>query len=130
MKIQISIDGTPYEIEVEETDEEAHLASLSASQARATIQSTILPTASAPSPSVESEGGLNESKLCRSPVAGIVMQVHVQAGDYLEAENLTVTLEAMKMETKVNAPFSGTVKSIHVGPGEAVKLNQILVEFF
>ncbi len=40
-----------------------------------------------------------------------------------------MVLEAMKMETSVIAPIAGQVKSVKVAPGEAVKLNQILVEF-
>jgi biotin carboxyl carrier protein len=35
----------------------------------------------------------------------------------------------MKMETSVIAPIAGKVKSVKVAPREAVKLNQILVEF-
>jgi methylmalonyl-CoA carboxyltransferase small subunit len=42
---------------------------------------------------------------------------------------LIVVLEAMKMETSVTAPIAGTIKSVNVVPGQAVKLNQILVEF-
>ena len=47
----------------------------------------------------------------------------------LQLDDLLVVLEAMKMETSVTAPIAGKVKSVKVAPGEAVKLNQILVEF-
>jgi len=40
-----------------------------------------------------------------------------------------IVLEAMKMETNVTAPVAGKVKSVNVQPGDAVKVNQILVEF-
>jgi biotin carboxyl carrier protein len=40
-----------------------------------------------------------------------------------------MVLEAMKMETNVTAHLPGTVKSVHVAPGDSVKVNQILVEF-
>jgi methylmalonyl-CoA carboxyltransferase small subunit len=40
-----------------------------------------------------------------------------------------LVLEAMKMETNVTAPVSGKVKSVTVKPGDAVKVNQVLVEF-
>jgi methylmalonyl-CoA carboxyltransferase small subunit len=71
----------------------------------------------------------DESKVCRSPVAGIVVRVCVQAGEELQLDDLLVVLEAMKMETSVTAPIAGKVKSVNAAPGEAVKLNQILVEF-
>jgi biotin carboxyl carrier protein len=40
-----------------------------------------------------------------------------------------MVLEAMKMETNVTAPRTGIVKSVHMAPGDSVKLNQIVVEF-
>ena len=48
---------------------------------------------------------------------------------YHAAGALMVVLEAMKMETNVTAPRAGTVKSVHVTPGDPVKVNQLLVEF-
>jgi len=38
-------------------------------------------------------------------------------------------LEAMKMETNVTSPVSGTVKAVHVAQGDAVQVGQVLVEF-
>jgi biotin carboxyl carrier protein len=40
-----------------------------------------------------------------------------------------IVLEAMKMETNVTSPVAGKVKSVNVKAGDAVKVNQILVEF-
>jgi methylmalonyl-CoA carboxyltransferase small subunit len=130
LRIQISIDGTIYEVEVEDMEDAATLVSQSLpSLARTTIQSTVVPTAPKPtSPSVD-EDCIDESKICRSPMAGIVMRVHVQVGEELQVDDVIVLLEAMKMETKVSAPSSGKLKSVKVAPGDAVKLNQILIEF-
>ncbi len=62
-------------------------------------------------------------------MAGIVIRVHAQAGKELQANDLIVVLEAMKMETRISAPAAGKIKSLKVAPGDAVKLNQILAEF-
>jgi methylmalonyl-CoA carboxyltransferase small subunit len=43
--------------------------------------------------------------------------------------DLMLVLEAMKMETNVTAPGTGVVKAIKVQPQDAVKANQVLVEF-
>ena len=40
-----------------------------------------------------------------------------------------LVLEAMKMETSIVAAADGKVKSVRVAQGEAVKVNQILLEF-
>jgi methylmalonyl-CoA carboxyltransferase small subunit len=71
----------------------------------------------------------HEAKLCRSPLAGIVVHVQVSMGQQLRVNDLMVVLEAMKMETTLTSPLEGTLKSVNVAPGESVKLNQVLVEF-
>lgn len=128
MKIQIAIGGRAYEVEVDVEGGEDHLGVPGHLPAgTATIQSTRVPTA--PRPHSPSEVDTDESRVCRSPVAGIVARVCVHPGDALHLDDLLVVLEAMKMETSVTAPIAGKVKSVKVAPGEAVKLNQVLVEF-
>jgi methylmalonyl-CoA carboxyltransferase small subunit len=128
LKIRILVDGTAYEVEVQETEGDSSLASASP-PVRTTVQSTVLATAAKPSNDSEDGDNVDESKVCRSPVAGIVMRVHVQAGDELKVDDLIVVLEAMKMETRIGSPVAGRLKSIKVAPGDAVRLNQILMDF-
>jgi len=58
-----------------------------------------------------------------------VVRVEVKPGQSLEANDLMVVLEAMKMETNVTAPIAGQVKAVNVSSRDAVKMNEILVEF-
>jgi len=129
VKLQISIDGTLYEAEVEVAQEDypPQTQDNRPAPATATIQSTVLRTPPKPGSSLESN--VDESKLCRSPVAGIVVRVNVQPGQQLRANDLMVVLEAMKMETNVTAPIAGKLKSVNVSPRDSVKTNEILVEF-
>jgi methylmalonyl-CoA carboxyltransferase 1.3S subunit len=129
MKLEISIDGQRYEVEVEvtEEDETPRAQDNRPAPATATIQSTVLRTP--PKPGASSDPNVDESKLCRSPVAGIVVRVNVEPGQQLEVNDLMVVLEAMKMETNVTAPIVGKLKSVNVSPRDAVKINEILVEF-
>lgn len=128
MKIQIVVGGRAYEVEVDVEGDEGLRGVLGPLPAGAeTIQSTRVPTA--PRPHSPSDVDADESKVCRSPVAGIVVRVVVQPGEQLQLDGLLVVLEAMKMETSVTAPIAGIVKAVKVAAGEAVKLNQILVEF-
>ena len=128
MKIQIAIGGKAYEVEVDLEGDEGALGVPGPLPAGAAgIQSTRVPTA--PRPHSPSEVDSDESRVCRSPVAGIVARVCVQPGEQLQLDSLLVVLEAMKMETSVTAPIAGKVKAVKVAPGEAVKLNQILIEF-
>ena len=127
MKIQIVIGGKTYEVEVDVEGGEDQLGV--PGHLPAGPGSPVHAVSTAPRPHSPSEVDADESRVCRSPVAGIVVRVCVQPGEQLQLDDLLVVLEAMKMETSVMAPIAGKVKSVKVAPGEAVKLNQILVEF-
>jgi methylmalonyl-CoA carboxyltransferase 1.3S subunit len=129
MKLRISIDGQAYEVEVEaaEEDSPSQMQGNRPAPASATIQSTVL--RSPPKPGSSLDPDHREAKLCRSPLAGIVVQVAVEVGQQLQVNDLMVVLEAMKMETFVTAPMAGKLKSVNVAPRESVKLNQVLAEF-
>ena len=88
------------------------------------VQSSVLPTFSKPGLSV-----VDEAKVCRSPLAGVVARLHTSPGQQVQDSELLLVLDAMKMEIKITAQSAGVVKSILVVPGEAVKPGQILVHF-
>ena len=64
----------------------------------------------------------------RSPMPGKILEVRVELGDEVEANQTLVVLEAMKMENTLASGARARVKTIHVAPGELVELGQILVE--
>jgi methylmalonyl-CoA carboxyltransferase small subunit len=70
----------------------------------------------------------DESKLCRSPIAGVVVRVAAEVGKPVKAQDPLVVLEAMKMESSITAPRDGTPAVVHVKPGDAVKAGEVLVE--
>jgi len=129
MKLNIAIDGQMYEVEVEVAEDDDHPRMLDnrPTPAATTIQSVVLRTPHKPDSSLDPDD--REAKLCRSPLAGIVVHVPVAAGQYLQEPDLMVLLEAMKMETAITAPVEGKLKSVNVAPGESVMVNQVLVEF-
>jgi methylmalonyl-CoA carboxyltransferase small subunit len=86
----------------------------------------------APALHAQTAGGeehLDEHKVCRSPVTGIVISVNIGPGQAVQAGDLIVVLEAMKMETNLTAARAGKVKGINVAKGDAVKVGQVVVEF-
>jgi methylmalonyl-CoA carboxyltransferase small subunit len=91
------------------------------------VQSPQVPAARTESQVVEEN--VDEGKVCRSPVAGVVIKVNVKPGQAIQANDLMVVLEAMKMETNVTAPVEGKVKTVKVAQGDSVKVNQVVVEF-
>lgn len=62
-----------------------------------------------------------------SPLTALVVSVDVSVGQEVAAGDRLITLEAMKMNTIVNAPKAGTVTAIHVASADAVEEGQPLV---
>jgi biotin carboxyl carrier protein len=128
MKLQIGIDGKSYEVEVEITEEDNAPRAYLAPQAPATAVPSRAGVAPVQPKTAAPEAVADEAKVCRSPIAGVVIRVNAQAGQQIQPNDLLLVLEAMKMETNVTAPVAGKVKNITVQPGDAVQLNQVLVE--
>ncbi|MFC5928939.1 ATP-grasp domain-containing protein [Cryobacterium melibiosiphilum] len=61
----------------------------------------------------------------RSPMPGTVVAVHVATGDRVEAGQLLLTVEAMKMEHKLTATTAGIVR-ITLQAGGLVTLDQVV----
>jgi 3-methylcrotonyl-CoA carboxylase alpha subunit len=55
-----------------------------------------------------------------SPMPGVVAAVSVRAGDAVSRGQRLLVVEAMKMEHALNAPFAGTVTSLHAEVGQHV----------
>jgi methylmalonyl-CoA carboxyltransferase 1.3S subunit len=133
VKLNISVDGKNYEVDVE-VQEEEHGRSLGGyipphvPSSLAVVPATPVTAAPANDNARGPAAGVDEAKVCRSPIAGIVIKINAQIGQQLQANDLLLVLEAMKMETNVTAPVSGKVKDIFVRPGDGVTVNQVLVE--
>jgi len=62
-----------------------------------------------------------------APLAGNIFHVNVIAGDKVEAGDVIVVLEAMKMETEVRAQRSGVVAEVMVKVGDKVAVGDPLI---
>ncbi|WP_188454518.1 pyruvate carboxylase [Virgibacillus oceani] len=60
---------------------------------------------------------------------GTVVKVLCEKGDKVNKGDYLLINEAMKMETTVQAPFSGVIKEIYVKNGDALAVNDLLIEF-
>jgi len=134
VKLKIVVDGKTYEVDVEvaESDQPiygvAEYTPMSPARVPAPIPVPSAPTA--PSTSGESATtSVNEEKVCRSPISGIVVRIAAQPGQQIQVGDGILVLEAMKMETDITAPVAGKVKKINVSVGDSVQGGQILVEF-
>ena len=87
----------------------------------------------APPPSVESavrmaaQHGAHAEHVT-APMPGSVLAVRVKPGDEVEAGQVLLVLEAMKMENAVAAPAAGRVARVLVAPGGQVQRGETLIE--
>lgn len=64
----------------------------------------------------------------RAPMPGLVIDILVDEGETVSANQGLLVLEAMKMENELSAPSGGVVGKIHAQNGEAVEKDDLLVE--
>ena len=57
-----------------------------------------------------------------------VMSVSVEPGDQVEAGDVVIILESMKMEIPVMAEGTGTVRAVKIAPADVVQEGDVLVE--
>lgn len=74
-----------------------------------------------PSASVPAGEALN------APLAGNIFKVLVNEGDHVEAGEVVIIMEAMKMETEIRTISAGEVTSIHIKEGDSVTVGQALL---
>lgn len=57
---------------------------------------------------------------------GLIVKVLKNEGDKVEAGDVVIILEAMKMQNELHAKQAGKVKQILVKPGDSVEMRQVL----
>ena len=126
MKLKLTVDGKVYEVEVDVAEQEQPHPTYvpPAGQVRRE-------TNSGPAMPVRAGGEkvADESKVCRSPIAGVVVRAPVEVGQEIQVHDVLMVLEAMKMETQITAPIAGKIAKINAGVGDSVQSQQVLIEF-
>lgn len=70
----------------------------------------------------------NPDREIGAPLQGKLSAVMVKEGENINAGSPLFVIEAMKMESTVNAPSDGRVKSVHIPAGSMVDQNDLVVE--
>lgn len=113
--LKITVNGTPYDVQVEEVSGGAAPAAAPAAAPKA---APAAPKAAAPAAGAE---------VVSSPMPGTIMSIAVKAGQAVKKGDVLVVLEAMKMENEIMAPRDATVAAVHVNKGDSVESGTSLV---
>ena len=125
MKLKLTVDGKVYEVDVEVAEPEQPHPAYIPPAGHTRHETKSVPSAAAASGHTEV---VDESKVCRSPIAGVVVQTPVQVGQEIQVDDVLLVLEAMKMETQITAPVAGKVARINAAVGDSVQPKQVLIE--
>ncbi len=117
MKLTVTVNGITYAVEVEVEEERRQLGSIVFGSGHTSHQE----------PATASVQGVSANAVI-APLAGSVFKILVNQGDEIEAGQVLLILEAMKMETEITAPNAGVVTAVHVAVGDSVQGGQALVE--
>ena len=113
----ITVNGTVYEVSVEEGDGAAVAASPAATPKAAPAKKA---------PAKKAAAGTQGSVKVESPMPGKILKTPVNAGAAVKKGDVIIILEAMKMENEIVAPQDGTLVSVNVAVGQAVEAGEIL----
>ena len=116
-KFNIKVNGTAFEVEVEEV-KAAPVVKAAAAPAPAAKPAA----APAPAPAVVADGDTPVN----APMPGKIVKIVAEAGKAVKKGDVVLILEAMKMQNEITAPADGKLKSVNVAAGQSVKPGDVL----
>jgi biotin carboxyl carrier protein len=119
-KYNIKVNGTTYEVEVEEVKVE-----LASSQAPVAITQAP-PAKVAQVPKVQVKKTTTAGEKIECPIPGVVLKVNVSPGDSVKKGQVMFILEAMKMENEIMAPRDANIVEVNVAKGASVNTGDVL----
>lgn len=108
-KYRVNVNGTVYEVELEDITGAAPAAA---------------PVSTAPAAPVAAAPAGGEK--VNSPMPGNILSINVAVGDTVKKGQVLMILEAMKMENEIMCPCDGKVLSISTAKGSAVESGALL----
>ena len=125
-KFNVNVNGTLYEVEVEEIQAGAAAAParkpIPAAAPKAAAPKAAAPKAAPARPAAAPAG----AETVKAPMPGNILEVRVKDGQAVQAGDVLFILEAMKMENEIMAPVAGTVSGVAVQKGSAVATGAVL----
>ena len=123
-KFNITVNGTAYEVEVEEVKDKVAAAPNAAAPAP---KAAPAPAAAPAAPAKAAvAAGAGEHSI-DAPMPGKIVKLVASEGQAVKAGDVLLILEAMKMQNEIAADADGVVKTFNVTAGQSVKVHDSLV---
>ncbi|MDE6626512.1 MAG: biotin/lipoyl-binding protein [Lachnospiraceae bacterium] len=118
---RITVNGTAYDVAVEELG--ANAAPAPAVPVAAPVAAA---PAAAPAPAAPAASGSEGAVKIAAPMPGKILAIKANVGQAVKRGDVVMILEAMKMENEITAPEDGTVAGINVAVGDNVESGDTL----
>ena len=125
-KYTITVNGTAYEVEVEEAGVVASAPKAAPAPAPKAAPAPAPKAAPAPAPKAAAPVAAGATTVS-APMPGKVLSVNVKAGDAVKSGDVLLILEAMKMQNEIMAPADGTVSDVRVSAGQTVATGDVMI---
>ena len=114
----ITVNGTTYEVQVEELD--------ATSQKKSPVPKTAIASVPKAAP-VSAVSAATGKVTVKSPMPGSIVKINVSVGDTVKKGAVLCVLEAMKMENEIVSPEDGVIASVNTSKGASVNSGDILI---
>jgi biotin carboxyl carrier protein len=139
MKYKVTIQGKSYVVEIEDIHARPVIAYVEGIRFEVIPDANLLVSGGKPEASREmqevrffekpkADPNQNDNKLT-SPLPGTIIEVFVKEGDIIEAGQVIVVIEAMKMKNSIRSTRAGRIAEVLVSAGVTVAHKQALVRF-
>ena len=78
---------------------------------------------------IKQSASISAEETLNAPLSGNIFKVLVDEGESVEAGDVVIIMEAMKMETEIRAVNGGVITSLHTKEGDAVAVGDALLSF-
>jgi len=128
---RVNVNGIPFEIEMQKPINAAKHPALAATKRTASAapaEAPAAPVAAAPAkPASQPAAAAGSGNALKAPLPGTINAINVKVGDKVNAGDVVVVLEAMKMQNNIEAEYAGTVTSILVNQGDTVMEGAVML---
>ena len=122
-KYNVTVNGTTYEVLVEEAGTASAPVSAPAQSAAPQAAAPTPAPAQAPAAAPAAGGAIKVT----APMPGTILKMNVKVGDKIEPNGLVCILEAMKMENEIFSENGGTVASVNAPVGTSVQSGDVII---
>lgn len=120
-KFNVTVNGTAYDVEVNEVKAAAPAAAPKAAPAAAPK------AAPAPAPAAAAAPVPAGAETVKAPMPGKILSIAVSAGQKVKKGETLLILEAMKMQNEIAAPHDATVAEVRVSANQTVSTGEDMV---